>query len=282
MYQTLTDLEIQSEYEQRRRSSNAFSRFFGEFRIFIIIFVSLFLGMYLITNAQLLVDNFQDRFADHPTVQTLTPAESQTSIAMLETYQKKAEKVEELIEKYGEVVSVEQEIAPSVEQVLREQLDSYLFNFNLLPPTKRLIIPAINLDVPLIQSAVKPYEDFSAGDFDVELENGVVKYPTTPNPGDGGNAFFFGHTSQEYWKHNRYGTVFRNIPQLVQGDSIQVVREGTLYEYKVVSTEIVLPKQVNASYEKYASLGKEYITLMGCYPIGRSDKRMMIFAERVN
>jgi LPXTG-site transpeptidase (sortase) family protein len=31
----------------------------------------------------------------------------------------------------------------------------------------------------------------------------------------------------------------------------------------------------------YADKGKEYITLMGCYPIGRTDKRMMIFAERI-
>ena len=62
---------------------------------------------------------------------------------------------------------------------------------------------------------------------------------------------------------------------------IQVVREGVLYEYRVVSTEIVRPKEVNDTYTKYADLGKEYITLMGCYPIGRLDKRIMIFAERI-
>jgi LPXTG-site transpeptidase (sortase) family protein len=33
---------------------------------------------------------------------------------------------------------------------------------------------------------------------------------------------------------------------------------------------------------KYAALGKEYLTLMGCYPIGRTDKRMMVFAERIH
>ncbi|MDR0860754.1 MAG: class E sortase [Candidatus Peribacteria bacterium] len=281
MYQTLADLEIQAEYEEKRSSSSPFKKFFGEFRIFVVIFVAIFLGMYLVTNAQLLIDNFQDRFTDQTTVQVIDTQKTQTNVEMLTTYQDKMEKVDELIEKYGEVVSVEKEVAESVDQLLREQLDSYEFSFNLLPPTKRLIIPAINLDVPLIQSAVKAYEDFTAGSFDTELENGVVKYPTTPNPGEGGNAFFFGHTSQEYWKHNKYGTVFRNIPQLEQGDIIQVVREGKLYEYKVVATEIVNPKQVNDTYAKYSSLGKEYLTLMGCYPIGRSDKRMMIFAEGV-
>jgi sortase A len=109
----------------------------------------------------------------------------------------------------------------------------------------------------------------------------VVKYPTTPNPGDGGNTFLFGHTSQEYWKNNKYGTVFRNIPQLKAGDLIQVVREGELYEYRVIQTEIVAPKYVNDTYLQYAAEGKEYLTLMGCYPIGRTDKRIMVFAERI-
>ena len=63
---------------------------------------------------------------------------------------------------------------------------------------------------------------------------------------------------------------------------IQVVREGELYEYRVVTTVIVTPKQVNTNYMQYVGIGKEYITLMGCYPIGRADKRMMVFAERIN
>jgi LPXTG-site transpeptidase (sortase) family protein len=63
---------------------------------------------------------------------------------------------------------------------------------------------------------------------------------------------------------------------------VQVVWEGVLYEYKVIGTEIVTPKQVNATYMKYNDAGKEYITLMGCYPIGRTDKRMMVFAERIS
>jgi LPXTG-site transpeptidase (sortase) family protein len=68
---------------------------------------------------------------------------------------------------------------------------------------------------------------------------------------------------------------------LQEQDSIQIVWEGVLYEYKVVSIEIVKPKEVNDTYMQYVDIGKEYLTLMGCYPIGRTDKRMMVFAERV-
>jgi LPXTG-site transpeptidase (sortase) family protein len=137
------------------------------------------------------------------------------------------------------------------------------------------------LDVPLVESSVINQKDFSETAFDSDLENWVVKYPTTPNPWEGWNAFFFGHTSQEYWKKNPYWTVFRNIPQLRENDKIQVVREWVLYEYKVLKTVVVRPREVNETYINFGEEWKEYITLMWCYPIGRIDKRMMIFAEKI-
>ena len=138
-----------------------------------------------------------------------------------------------------------------MDHYLQQNLDSYDLSFNLLPPTNRLVIPAINLDVPLIESDINNYTDFTESTFDADLENGVVKYPTTPNPWEWGNAFFFGHTSQEYWKKNPYGTVFRNIPQLKANDKIQVVREWVLYEYKVIKTVVVRPKDVNNTYIEF-------------------------------
>jgi LPXTG-site transpeptidase (sortase) family protein len=237
--------------------------------------------MYLITNAQLIIDTFQDHFAPI-TVQSFTARENFSSANLLTNNKEKIQAVETLMQKYASVIPLEKEIAPTMDQFLKANVEQYDFDFNLLPPTKRLVIPAINLDVPLIITAVKEYEEYAAGSFEEELENGVVKFPTTPNPGEGGNVFFFGHTSQEYWKNNKYGTVFRNIPKLKIGDSIQVVWEGELHEYKVVQTEIVAPKNVNDTYLKYVLPEKEYLTLMGCYPIGRTDKRMMIFAEKIN
>jgi hypothetical protein len=77
---------------------------------------------------------------------------------------------------------VEQEIATNMDHYLQQNLDSYDFSFNLLPPTNRLIIPAINLDVPLVETNINNYSDFTESTFDTDLENGVVKYPTTPNP----------------------------------------------------------------------------------------------------
>jgi hypothetical protein len=69
-----------------------------------------------------------------------------------------------------------------MDHYLQQNLDSYNFSFNLLPPTNRLIIPAINLDVPLVETSITNYNDVTETTFDSDLENGVVKYTTTPNP----------------------------------------------------------------------------------------------------
>jgi len=276
MYQTLDDLEY--VLSQPKSKFYKFSRIFKEIKVLGLIFIVLFLWTYLITNAQLVIDNFNDRFS--PTeVYGISEDEINSSFSWQDWISE--EQVDNLVVQYEGIVSMQQEVATDMDHYLQKNLDSYDFSFNLLPPTNRLIIPAINLDVPLVESSVVTYKDFTETSFDSDLENWVVKYPTTPDPWQWWNAFFFGHTSQEYWKKNPYWTVFRNIPQLRENDKIQVVRNGVLYEYKVLKTVVVRPKDVNDTYTSFGEEWKEYITLMWCYPIGRIDKRMMIFAEKI-
>ena len=252
MYQTLEDLEY--VLTQPKSKFYKFSKVFKELKILGFIFTVLFLGTYLITNAQLVIDNINDRISPNE-VYGISEDEMNSSFNWLHW---SSEQVENLVEQYEWVVSLQQDIATDMDHYLQQNLDSYDFSFNLLPPTNRLIIPAINLDVPLVESSITTYKDFTETSFDSDLENWVVKYPTTPNPWDWGNAFFFGHTSQEYWKKNPYWTVFRNIPQLKQNDKIQVVWDWVLYEYKVLKTVVVRPRDVNDTYVNFWEAGKEY------------------------
>ena len=279
MYQTLDDLEY--VLTQPKNKFYKFSQFFKELKVLWLIFTVLFLWTYLITNAQLVIDNFNDHFSS--TEIYWLSADNINSSFNAENWitEKNSAEVEDLVKQYEWVISVQQEVATDMDHYLQHSLNSYDFSFNLLPPTNRLIIPAINLDVPLVESTTTISKDFTETSFDSDLENWVVKYPTTPNPWEVWNAFFFGHTSQEYWKNNPYGTVFRNIPQLKENDKIQVVWDWVLYEYKVLETVVVRPKEVNDTYSNFGDKDKEYITLMWCYPIWRIDKRMMIFAERI-
>lgn len=279
MYQTLDDLEY--VLSQKPKPLSKFSKIFNEIKIIWIIFTVLFLGTYLVTNAQLVIDNFNDQFSTNE-VYWISEESINSSFTNEHLSANENEiEVEKLVKQYEWIVSVQQEVATDMDHYLQHSLNSYEFSFNLLPPTNRLIIPAINLDVPLVESSVITYKDFTETSFDSDLENGVVKYPTTPNPWEWWNAFFFWHTSQEYRKKNPYGTVFRNIPQLKENDKIQVVRDWVLYEYKVIKTVVVRPRDVNDTYINFWSRNKEYITLMWCYPIWRIDKRMMIFAEKI-
>ena len=79
--------------------------------------------------------------------------------------------VENLVEQYEGVVSLEQDVATDMDHYLQQNLDSYEFSFNLLPPTNRLIIPSINLDVPLVESSLATYKNFTETSFDSDLEN---------------------------------------------------------------------------------------------------------------
>ena len=279
MYQTLDDLEY--VLSQKPKALSKFSKIFNELKILWLIFTVLFLWTYLVTNAQLVIDNFNDRFSPNEVYWISEEISNSSFNSGHLSAQSNAEQVDALVEQYWNVISMQQEVATDMDHYLQQNLDNYDFSFNLLPPTNRLIIPAINLDVPLVETNAHDYKNFTETTFDADLENWVVKYPTTPNPGEWGNAFFFGHTSQEYWKNNPYGTVFRRIPQLKENDKIQVVWDGVLYEYKVLKTVIVRPRDVNDTYVNFWEGWKEYITLMGCYPIWRTDKRMMIFAEKI-
>ena len=276
MYQTLDELEY--VLSQPKSKFYKFSKIFKELKVLWFIFIILFLWTYFITNAQLVIDNFNDYFSPNE-IYWISKNEINSSFNW--QHLSSEQQVENLIEQYEWVVSMQQEVATDMDHYLQQNLDNYDFSFNLLPPTNRLIIPAINLDVPLVESNVVTYKDFTETSFDSDLENWVVKYPSTPNPWEWWNAFFFWHTSQEYWKKNPYWTVFRNIPQLRENDKIQIVREWVLYEYRVLKTVVVKPKDVNDTYVNFGEEWKEYITLMWCYPIGRIDKRMMVFAEKI-
>lgn len=75
---------------------------------------------------------------------------------------------------------------------------------------------------------------------------------------------------------------FAHIAEIQIGDIIQVVWDGTLYEYKVVDIQVQYPQDVNKTYMQYANLKKNYLTLMGCYPIGTSKQRILVISERID
>lgn len=159
------------------------------------------------------------------------------------------------------------------------QARQYNFSYSLVPPEHRIFIPSIGIDAPIVDVTATTEQKLRDGDFMDELYSGVVKYPSTPEPGSIGNTLIFGHTSYYRWKKNSYGEIFAKIIDLQAGATVKIARWGQLYTYEVIETVIVKPKEVDEIYEKYTD--GDYITLMGCYPIWSDAKRILVIAKRI-
>ena len=245
----------------------------------IIIFLSILCVFYFFTNAQLVFYTFKDAFTSVNAAELHQISETLMHNAADNT---KEDNLKQIEQRFAEIQN--EHITGNILSLGMDELvqgKSQDLNYNILPPTNRLIIPDLNINVPLVDTESNGRVDFSQENFDDELTKGVVKYPTTPTPGSKGNTLIFGHTSTEWWKKNEYGVVFRNIPKLKVGQRFQVVRNGQLTTYEMVERKVVLPKNVEDYYHQFSEQNESYLTLMGCYPIGTADKRMMIVAKKI-
>lgn len=277
MYTTLDYLD--KCIEQKKKKS-IWRRFFNEIKTLLVIFSITSVWMLLFTNAQVFfsIDRWEEKSSVERTEKT-TQTDNTITTHIDNSAKKKAE-LETLLAQYDWDEIIKKETTETLQNSLQAKLKDYSFDFNVIPPTNRLIIWKINLDVPIVDSKYKKESDFTQWNFDEELENWVVKYPTTPLPWKMWNTLIFGHTSQEWREKNPYWTVFSKIPNLDFWDEITVIWWWKLYKYKVIEKTIVSPKNVDTQYKKYQNW--DFLTLMWCYPIWRTDKRMMITAERIN
>lgn len=289
MFTTLDHLE---QHIEQQSTWSTFSRVWKEIRGFSIFFLIVFIISNVVVNAQLyqnaVVDFFDSLNGSNETVTLLqaplSPLShnswSEEAKANMDLMRKKQE-MENIITSVNSLSPTTQDdfvAIDNIQSALQENLSSYNLWFNTLPPTDRIIIPKIKVNAPMIQSSFNKHIDqITKEDFDKDLYNGVVQYPTTPMPGMWGNTLLFWHTSYESWKKNPYATIFSQITKLVNGDSMQLVQNGKLYEYEVVARAIVDPNKVNEEYLKYKD--GNYLTLLWCYPIWSDKQRILIIGK---
>ncbi len=151
-------------------------------------------------------------------------------------------------------------------------------DFDVTPYENRIIVPKIGKNVPLVD--VEPGSGF---DFDhmenifmKELEKGIVRYPGTARPGQNGNAFIFGHSSNYPWIKGEYNQVFTLLDKVEFGDEIIVYYNQKKFTYVVREKKIVKPGDVKVLNRDET---KKELSLMTCWPIGTTLKRMIVFAE---
>ena len=117
-------------------------------------------------------------------------------------------------------------LVTSVDETLRENLlksptlavsgrtagDLLSFLPDVGPPENRIIIPKLNLNIPLITPSYQNLlaENWTGVEEDIQhaVQEGVVHYPGTARPGQVGNFFVTGHSSYYPWCPGKYKNVF--------------------------------------------------------------------------
>jgi sortase A len=141
-------------------------------------------------------------------------------------------------------------------------------------PEPKLIIPKINVELPLI------FDEKSVDEKAIQraLEDGVLHYPTTSLPGELGNGAVFGHSSNNILNKGKYKFAFVLLKQLESGDTFMIQHKSKRYVYKVYEKKIVKPEEVSVlgNTDKAATFA-----LITCDPPGTSINRLVVWGEQI-
>ena len=104
---------------------------------------------------------------------------------------------------------------------------------------------------------------------DSDLKRAVGHVPGTALPGELGNVGIAGHRD----------TFFRPLRSILRDDTITVSTLQGAYRYRVVSTNVVRPEDIQVLYPT----GRDSLTLVTCFPfeyVGSAPRRFIVRAER--
>lgn len=142
--------------------------------------------------------------------------------------------------------------------------------------TDLVIIPKINVEIPVNYSIATTNETT----IENYLEDGVIHYPDTVDPGQIGNAAFFGHSSNNIFNPGKYKFAFVLLHTLVKGDTFYLTYNHTIYIYKVISTSIVSPNDVSVLGPVSGQTATA--TLITCDPPGTSINRLIVVGQQIS
>jgi len=119
-----------------------------------------------------------------------------------------------------------------------------------------ITIPKIDLSMVVVE-----------GTGDAQLQTGPGHYPSTPLPGENGNAAIAGHRTT-------YLHPFYNLNELVPGDPITVVTLQGIFLYHVTGSLAVPPTDVSV----VADTIRPTLTLTTCNPRYSATQRLVVHA----
>ena len=137
-----------------------------------------------------------------------------------------------------------------------------------------LIIPKIKAN----ERVVRDVNPFNESEYQQALKKGIAHAKESGLPGKKSNIFLFAHSSGNFYQNNRLNTAFLLLNKLEKSDQIIIFFEGEIFEYQVFDKKIVAENQIE--YMNNFS-DQETITLMTCWPLGTSYKRLLVFGKKL-
>jgi len=161
--------------------------------------------------------------------------------------------------------------------------DTIDLGIEITPYENRVIIPKIWKNIPLVEVQQQQVEWVAELNdiFMKELENGVVRYPGSAKPGENGNSFIFGHSSNFPWLDGEFNDVFALLDNVVYDDEVVVYYWQEKHTYKITTKNVIRPWDVSIL-KSDAKDDKSQITLMTCWPIGTTLNRLVLTGELIH
>ncbi len=137
----------------------------------------------------------------------------------------------------------------------------------VVPAGSHLVIPKIGISAPIVFST-----SLDEASVQNDLQSGVAHYATTANPGEVGNGFITGHSSNYWWNPGKFNYVFANLDKVEVGDQAIIYYQGNKYVYQAIEKKVVNPTDLSVLQSGDAPT----LTLMTCTPPGTSWQRLIV------
>lgn len=138
-----------------------------------------------------------------------------------------------------------------------------------------VLIPKIGANAIVIPNVDPSNQD----EYLAALKKGVAHAKGTVFPGLPGTTYLFAHSTDNFWDVGRYNAIFYLLKDLVTGDDVTIFFSGKRYDYKVDTTEIIDPSDVDLLVN--AQKTPEQLVLQTCWPPGTTWKRLLVIAKPV-
>jgi sortase A len=135
-----------------------------------------------------------------------------------------------------------------------------------------VFIPSINVTAPIIWRVNNTSSEVASA-----LEKGVIQIKGTAMPGERGNIYLTGHSSNYVWAKGDYNNIFALLGNLVAGDVAYIKFSNTTYVYKIYDQKVVAPTDLSIM----APSEDSRLSLVTCWPVGTSLKRIVLLAKQI-